>query len=139
MSAGAISGAAGGTATGSIGRFAELSSEEFIKVMLQELSNQDPFQPQDSGALLEQLSSLRNIESQLSLQKQLGSLVLQNQISSASGMIGRQVEGLDEANRTVQGGVTSIRVEKGQVLLDLDSGAELSLDRVTHITSGTGD
>ena len=70
MSAGAINGASSvGAAAGESG-FAALRSEDFIKVMLSELTNQDPFEPQDSAALLEQMSSLRNIESQLSLQNQ---------------------------------------------------------------------
>ena len=86
MSAGAIGGAGsslGAAVSGSSG-FSELSSGEFLKIMLTELTNQDPFKPQDSGALLEQMSSLRNIESQLQLQEKLNALVLQNGISSAA-------------------------------------------------------
>ena len=132
MSAGAISGAAD-VVTTKAGGFGSLTSEEFIKVMIQELSNQDPFEPQDSSALLEQLSSLRNIESQLSLEKQLGNLVLQNQIAAAGGMIGKLVTGQDDGSDRVQGLVTSVRVQDGTVYLELDSGRALQMGRVTEI------
>jgi len=134
MSAAAINGASSvGAAAGDSG-FAALRSEDFIKVMLSELTNQDPFDPQDSGALLEQMSSLRNIESQLALQTQLEDLILQNQISAAGGLIGKVVSGLDGQNNPVEGLVTSVRVQGDETLLELDSGKVLSMDRVTKIS-----
>jgi len=134
MSAGAIGGAGAATATGT-GAFGAIKTEDFIKILVSELSNQDPFQPQDSAALLEQLSSLRNIESQLGLSEQLESLVLQNQVSSASGMIGKLVSGLDDANNDVQGVVSSVRVQDGKAVLELNTGKTLSMDRVTEIAN----
>lgn len=134
MSAGAIAGSSV-TASGASNRFADLSSDDFIRVMLSELENQDPFEPTDSSALLEQLSSLRNIESQLSLQDQLESLVLQNQITSAGGLIGKLVIGLDDAHAEVDGLVTAVRVEQDRVFLELDTGQTLRADRVTQIRS----
>jgi len=98
-----------------------------------ELTNQDPFKPNDSAQILEQLSSLRNIESQMSLQKQLQSLVLQNQIAQASGLIGKAVQGLDDQNNRVWGVVTSVRVADGKALLELDTGRTLPMGRVELI------
>jgi len=140
MSAGAIAGASGGQGTGlsqlTGDRFSDLTSEEFIKVMLSELTNQDPFEPQDSQALLEQFSSLRNIESQLALQEQLENLVAQNQVASASGMIGKFIEGVNSNNDQVAGRVSSIRVQDGKPILQLETGQTVPLERVTTITDG---
>ena len=134
MSAAAINGASSvGTAAGESG-FAALRSEDFIKVMLSELTNQDPFKPQDSAALLEQMSSLRNIESQLLLQGKLEDLILQNQVSAAGGLIGKVVSGLDGFNNQIEGIVTSVRVQDDQTLLELDSGKVLAMDRLTEIS-----
>ena len=140
MSAGAIGGAGsslGAAVSGSSG-FSELSSGEFLKIMLTELTNQDPFKPQDSGALLEQMSSLRNIESQLQLQEKLNALVLQNGISSAAVFIGKEIEGLDADNDPVTGVVTSVRVESGKAMLELSSGKTLAVDRVTRVMDVKG-
>ena len=114
-------------------QFAGIETEDFIRVLISELANQDPFDPQDSAALLEQLSSIRNIESQLVLQEKLETLVLQNQVFVAGNLIGRMVTGLDDRNDMVKGLVQSVRVQDGRSVLELDSGASLEMDRVTRI------
>ena len=97
--------------------FSQLSSEEFIKIIFTELSHQDPLQPNDSKALLEQLSSIRNIQSDIDLGARLNSLVVQNELSSAAGLIGKQVSGISEENKRVQGLVQSVlRTQSGAVL-----------------------
>ena len=103
-------------------RFSELSSEDFIKIIFTELSKQDPFQPNDSSALLEQLNSIRSIESDVKLQGQLKDLVFENQLSSASGMIGKFVGGLNTENQRVAGFVVSVIRQGDGVNLELDNG-----------------
>ena len=136
MSAGAIGGIAATQATEpSSNAFADLSSEEFINILVTELTQQDPFKPNDSAAILEQLSSLRNIESQVSLQKQLETLVNQNAISSASGLIGQEVTGLTGSNENVTGIVQSLVIENGTPILKLQDGTRLDASRVTDVGS----
>ena len=114
--------------------FASLSSTEFIRVLTTELQNQDPFQPNDSAALLEQLSSIRNIEAQTMLQEQIGALVLQNQVAAASGMIGKLVQGLSVDNFRVVGVVESVHIAGDDVTLTLDSGDEVLMSRLEAVT-----
>lgn len=117
-------------------RFNDLSSDEFVRIMVAELSNQDPFAPNDSAAILEQLSSIRNIESQTSLHNQLEVLVSQNAIASASGLIGKTIVGLDVNNHRVEGLVTSLRIENGKPILVLEDGSTIPTDRLTAVGSG---
>ena len=131
----AITSSSGTAATKAPDKFAALSSSEFVKIMLSELKNQDPLAPQDSSKMLEQLSSLRNIESQTSLQDSLKSLVQQNQISSAGAMIGKSVEGLDASNNKITGLVTSVRVTDNKAMLELDNGKSLEMSRVTQVSA----
>ncbi|MEX0655198.1 MAG: flagellar hook capping FlgD N-terminal domain-containing protein [Phycisphaeraceae bacterium] len=128
-------GGGGGAAATAKNAFASLDSEEFIKILVTELTTQDPFEPNDSAQVLEQLSSLRNIESQMDLQDQLKNLVLQNQVSQASGLIGKMVQGMDEQNNRIEGVVTSVRVADGQAMLELDTGRRLSMGRVEIIAN----
>lgn len=113
--------------------FAELSSEEFIKIITSEMSNQDPLKPNDTTALMEQLSTLMNIESQTQLQDSMGELVSQNALSSAGGMIGGFVEGLNESGQTVSGVVQSLRIEDGEAIFVLDDGQEMPADNATRL------
>jgi flagellar basal-body rod modification protein FlgD len=116
--------------------FAALDSSEFIKVMVSELTNQDPFNPQDTSVLLEQMSSLRNIESQLSLQEQLQELVLQNQMASAGNLIGKLVQGLTDDANNITGMVTSVRITDDQVYLELDTGQSMRMSQVSVVAEG---
>ena len=130
----AVSGISSASATSaSSNAFGSMSSEDFIKILTQQLANQDPFEPQDSQALLEQLSSLRTVESQISLSDNIAELVLQNQVATAGGLIGKSVEGKDGNNNAVDGLVTAVRVQEGQAILELDSCKSLPMERVTRI------
>ncbi len=135
MSAGAIGGIAASQATETNGTnaFAEMSSAEFVNILVTELTQQDPFEPNDSAALLEQLSSLRNIESQTNLNDQLQQMVNQNAISSASGLIGQEVSGLNSSNQAVSGIVSSLIIENGNPILRLQDGTRLEANRVTDV------
>lgn len=116
---------------------ADISSEEFLGIILEELSNQDPFEPNDTSATLEQLNSLRSIESDLSLQEQLQSLVLQNSIGQAGSLIGREVQGLSNTGLNATGIVSSVRVVEGQPQLQLESGSTIEFSNVTNVANVT--
>jgi flagellar basal-body rod modification protein FlgD len=114
-------------------RFSELSSEEFIQIIFTELSNQDPFKPNDSSALLEQLNSIRSIESDTQLTKQLSSIVTQNQLATAGNLIGRQVQGLTPDSDRVAGTVVSVARQNDKVSLLLDNGWVVPMENVETI------
>ncbi len=59
-----------------------MKTEDFIRTIFAERSNQDPFSPNDSGALLDQLNSIRSIESDIELVSGLDGLVFQNQLAA---------------------------------------------------------
>ena len=67
----------------------------------------------------------------------LQKLVLQNQVATAGGLIGKSVEGKDDSNNSVDGLVTAVRVQDGQAVLELDNGKSLSMDRVTRIVDSS--
>ncbi|MEM1109909.1 MAG: flagellar hook capping FlgD N-terminal domain-containing protein [Planctomycetota bacterium] len=121
--------------TGDSNPFAEVSSEEWLNIILEELSNQDPFEPNDTSATLEQLNSLRSIESDISLQDQLQSLVLQNSIGQAGSLIGREVEGLSNSGLNVTGIVSSVRVVDGESQLQLESGSTIDFGNITNVSA----
>jgi len=119
--------------TPGVSGFAELDSNEFMQIILSELSNQDPLAPNDTAAILEQLSSIRNIESQVQLDNKLNTLVTQNAIATSANMIGKFVSGLNANNNTVEGLVDSLSVQNGKPVLKLAGGGELAADRVTNV------
>src|SRR3954447_1662383 len=114
-----------------------LKPEDFIKMMITQLQNQDPMQPAKNEELLAQMSQIGQLQSATSLQDSLKGLVTQNQIGAAAGLIGKTVQGLDDKDDPVTGTVTSVSVGKDSVDLELDNGTKLPLTRVTSIASTT--
>ena len=113
--------------------YAEVSSDEWLGIILEELQNQDPFEPNDTSATLEQLNSLRSIESDITLADQLESLVLQNSIGQAGSLIGKEVEGLNTLGQNVTGTVASVRVVEGKSQLQLESGGTIEFNNITAV------
>ncbi len=103
-------------------RFSDMSSEDFVRIIFTELANQDPLAPSDSTALLQQLNSIRSIESDLQLIEQLKSLVTENQLAAGSNLIGKFVTGLTASSDRVSGHVVSVTREGDSVALELDNG-----------------
>jgi flagellar basal-body rod modification protein FlgD len=120
-----------GTAAGNA--FSALDSEQFVKIMFTELQQQDPLQPSSSKDLLQQLSSLRSIQSDMDLSERLKALVLQNQMSAASGLIGRRVSGLDAQQRRIEGEVVSISRTRDGAVLNLRGGGRIDMDSMDQV------
>ena len=115
----------------------ELKTEDFIKMMITQLQNQDPLEPAKNQELLAQMSQIGQLQSSTSLQESLKGMVLQNQIGSASSLIGKTVQGLDADDDPVTGLVNSVKVGADGVSLELDNGKNLMLSRVTQIAPST--
>ena len=120
-----------------------LSSDEFFQLIFTELSNQDPLEPNDTNALLEQIANIRSIQSDVDLVDRLGELVGQNELSAGAGLIGRLVSGLSESSLRVTGVVNSVSKTDDGVVPNLDGGIRVPLAGVDQVleggTDGSGD
>jgi flagellar basal-body rod modification protein FlgD len=110
-----------------------LNANDFIKMMVTQLQNQDPLQPTGSDQLLSQMSQIGQLQSATDLQASLKGLVLQNQIGAAGNLIGKSVSGTDANSQPAQGIVDSVRVGSDGVFLELHNGQELPMANVTAI------
>lgn len=113
--------------------FSALDSESFIKIIFTELSKQDPLKPSDTNTLLQQLSSLRNIQSDIDMSDKLKALVGQNEMSSAAGLIGHPISGLTDAYERVTDIVASVSKTSAGPVLTLAGGARVSMHNVDEI------
>ncbi len=113
--------------------FSSLKSEDFIRIMFTQLANQDPFQPSDSSALLDQMNSIRSIEASIDLMERLDTLVFENKLSSASNLIGKEVQGLTVDGNRVSGTVETVLRQGDNVVIQLDTGWRLPIDNIEII------
>ena len=65
--------------------------DDFLKLLITELQNQDPLNPTDNAQILEQISQIRSIESTTQLGQTLESVKLGQNLASASALIDRQI------------------------------------------------
>ena len=111
--------------------FGALDSDSFTKIILTELGNQDPLKPNDTGALLGQLSSIRSIESDTSLNKTLSSLVDRSEFTGAASLIGQRVATTDDPLTPRL--VTNVSQNSDGVQVGLDDGSLVELKSVATV------
>jgi len=126
-------GSGGAQGTQSKNKNFDLKAQDFINMMVTQLQNQDPTKPADNGQLLAQMSQIGQLQSNTTLTESIKSLVLQSQIGSAGNLIGKNVSGVDDQANPIKGVVNSVKVQSDGVVLELDNGNKLSLDKVTDI------
>ncbi len=110
-----------------------LGSGEFLQIILSELSRQDPLAPSDTSALLDQIATVRSIQSDTDLTDRLGDLVKQNELSAASGLIGGVVGGVSTNNERAVGIVLSVSRTKDGAVLNLDTGQRVNFKQVDEV------
>jgi flagellar basal-body rod modification protein FlgD len=89
----------------------DLDIDEFLKLMITELTNQDPLNPMDNAQLVEQIGQIRSISATSQLSDTLGSVLAGQNLSTASSMIGKRVTALTDQNENVTGLVDRVSVE----------------------------
>ncbi|MCC6969241.1 MAG: hypothetical protein IT434_03385 [Phycisphaerales bacterium] len=123
----------------SVSSFSGMSSDDFMKIVLSELSKQDPLKPNDTSALIEQISQIRSIQSDIDLSSTLKSLVKDDQFSTAAGLIGTNISGLTDANLRVTGIVTAVSRTDAGAVLTLLSGERVPMSKVDEISVFAGE
>jgi len=127
------SGVDAGASAGGVNRFGEINSADFLRIIFTELANQDPLQPNDTSALLDQLNSIRSIEADIKLTDQLSALVIQNQLASASALLGKVVTGLSDTLDRTTGTVVAARREGDTISLELDDGSLIAFENIEAV------
>ncbi|MGC3966691.1 MAG: flagellar hook capping FlgD N-terminal domain-containing protein [Pirellulales bacterium] len=94
-------------------KFSDLAIEDFIKLMVTELQNQDPLNPMDNAQILQQMSQMQSIQSTQKLNTTLDSVLLGQNLSNAGSLIGKTIVGLNDAGKDVTGLVESVTIVSG--------------------------
>ena len=89
----------------------DLDLNQFLQLMITELTNQDPLNPMDNTQLVQQIGELRSIAASDQLTTTLQSLQTQQSLTTASSLIGKLVTALTTDNQNITGKVDSVSVE----------------------------
>src|SRR5947209_16327871 len=89
----------------------DLDINQFLQLMVSELTNQDPLNPMDNTQLVQQLGELRSIAASDQLTTTLQALQTQESLTTASSLIGKTVTALGSDGSDITGKVDSVSVE----------------------------
>jgi flagellar basal-body rod modification protein FlgD len=89
----------------------DLDINQFLQLMIAELTNQDPLNPMDNTQLVQQIGELRSIAASDQLTGTLQSMQTQQSLTTASSLIGKNVKALTEGGDDITGKVNSVSVE----------------------------
>ena len=108
----------------------ETDKDIFLKMLVGQMANQDPFNPQDPTQYITQLAQFSNLEQMMTLNDSMEYLIgvnngvlVNSALQTASSLIGKNVEvsSLDEDGKyqDYSGKVQSVAVKDGTVVLEL--------------------
>jgi len=113
--------------------FAALTSQDFLKMLITELQNQDPTQPVSNSELLQQLSQMQALQSNVELNTTLTNFSNNQQIASGASFLGKVVSGTDANNNPVNGVADNVFLQNGTLMIGVGSSA-LSIANVTGVS-----
>ncbi len=110
----------------------DVDVNQFLDLLIAELRNQDPLDPMDNSEMAQQIGQIREIAATDKLSSTLSAVSTGQSLTTASGLIGKEVEALSEEGEPVRG-----IVDKVSVLVDEDDSTLRSYQ--IHIGDGTFD
>jgi flagellar basal-body rod modification protein FlgD len=119
------------------GGLEETNLDDFLKLMIAELQNQDPLNPMENSEMLEQLGQMRSIGATDKLTKTLDAVLVGQNVTTASSLIGKQISALSDEGNNVDGVVERVTVaaaDDGGVRLHV-GGEAIALSNVREIHS----
>ncbi len=101
-----------------------LNYNNFLKLLLAQMKNQDPTAPMDSTDYMAQLATFSQVEQSMIGNSKLDALLSSSALSQADSVIGRTVTSSDGE---ISGLVDSVRITSEGALAKLDDGNEILL------------
>jgi flagellar basal-body rod modification protein FlgD len=89
----------------------DLDINQFLQLMIAELTNQDPLNPMDNNELVQQIGSIREIAATDKLSTSLELVQSGQSLTTASSLIGKTVKALSDENENIEGVVERVSIE----------------------------
>jgi len=111
-----------------------LSQQDFLKLLVTQMTSQDPMKPTDSQDLLSQMTQFSTLNANTALQTQLAQMQTLNEFSQAGSLLGKQVTLQLDDTTTAQGLVTDVDTS-GNVPQIIVNGQHYSLAQVLSVAN----
>jgi flagellar basal-body rod modification protein FlgD len=109
-----------------------LSTNDFLNMLVAELQNQDPTQPVDNTQILNQVSQIDQIQSNQSLSTTLNGMLVGQNVTAGAVLLNQTIQGTDAKGNAVSGVVSQVTTSDNAVQLQVGS-STVPLANVTTI------
>ena len=111
-----------------------LGKDDFLKLLVIQLKNQDPTSPLDDKEFISQMAQFSSLEQMTQMNTTLSNLIINNKINLSYSLLGKYVEVLDWTTGQVEAGIVS-EVSFGQGSPNISfNGLTYSVDDVTKVS-----
>lgn len=123
----------------------ELGKDEFLKILMTQIQNQDPLSPMDDTEFISQMTTFSSLEQMINMNESINQLVNNQMMSPVvqySHLIGKEVSyyAIDEETGQViepkeikSNEVVAISENNGFAVIELDSGTKIYTDEILRI------
>lgn len=128
-----------------------LGKDEFLKILMAQLQNQDPLNPMEDKEFISQMATFSSLEQMMEMNKSIGNLV-SNQTTSPiiqnSHLIGKEVSyyafdsetgEITEPKEIVKSSVMAISEKEGFAVLELENDTNIFTDEVIKLNQPSTD
>jgi flagellar basal-body rod modification protein FlgD len=114
-----------------------LGMEEFLKILLTQLTYQDPLKPMDNQQFMAQMAQFTSLEQTQQLNDKMSTLIANQSALQSVGLIGRTVDITADGGTSITGTVTALSLTGASPALTLTttSGASLSNVSLSQVTA----
>lgn len=116
---------------------AALGQADFMKLLMAQMRNQNPMDPQNGADFAAQLAQFSSLDGINKLNQNFASLLMLQGLSQGTALIGKTVTyAKDAAGNTARGTVGSVSVINGQIHLMVGN-TNVSLSQIRSVEGGT--
>ncbi len=91
----------------------DISPDAFLELLVLQLSNQDPLNPMDNEQFLTQMAEMQSLQEQRKTADNTEAMLQSNQMASATSMLGKWVDYIDDEGELKNGIVETVRLSDG--------------------------
>jgi len=98
---------------------AQIGIQDFLKILVAQLGNQDPLKPMDNQEFVTQLAQFTSLQQTQEMNDKLGQLLTAQASMQSVGMLGKTVDVVNATGGTSTGSVSALSFSSGAPLLTI--------------------
>ncbi len=110
-----------------------LDRTAFLRLLVTELTYQDPMAPLENKEFIAQLAQFSSLEAMENIAHGFGTLARVSNWTYAVSLIGKEIVGVGPDGEDVEGLVVSAGIEDGKVTVNLDQGVSVAVSTIKEV------